>query len=87
MWNDAWTLVDVAVREDHGQSLAIEIELTANTHIIENIERDLMAGYDRVIIVTRKDLEDSIKALLSKHLSEGMKEKVDVRIISEFLAR
>lgn len=81
---DFWKLVDVAVTTPKGMRLAVEVELSPK-HVLENIQRDFQVGFERVVIVTKKDLVDRIKRMVERNLDSCVRDKVEVRQITEFV--
>ena len=78
-----YTLADVGVKDNEKSNIAVEIELNVNAQIVKNIERDLKAGFDRVIVVTRKDLFEAVKNRID-NLPENIRQKAELRPISAF---
>jgi hypothetical protein len=79
-----WTLADVGVKDKNGQNIAVEIELNLNSQIVANIDRDLRAGFDRIVVVTKKCFFDGVEKKVHP-LSENIRDHVDIQVISGFL--
>ncbi len=78
--------VDIA---EHGdtKSVAYEIELEpSHPHVAENAKRDLEAGFDEVVIITRNRItQNEAKNVIYKTLPWEKLSKLDFRLIREFL--
>jgi hypothetical protein len=67
-----------------GEAWAVEIELEPNEHVLENIKRDLEAGFSRVWIVTKNKKEmESIKYFIDTWLDEEDAERVELKLFRE----
>ena len=78
--------VDIAeIRDD--RSTAYEIELApSQPHVVENITKDLEAGFDEVVIITRNQIaQNEAKNLIYRMISWERMSKVNFRLIREFL--
>jgi hypothetical protein len=82
--DDSYTLVDVSVVSKDCR-IAYEVEMDVADYILENISKDIEAGYDKVVVVTKKDLKGKISKLIEKNISDEFKEMVEVRAIAEFI--
>lgn len=78
--------VDIAEIGEN-RSVAYEIELApSHTHVIENIQKDLEAGFDEVIVVTRnKACQDEAKNQVYKNIEWEKLSKVKFRLLRELL--
>ncbi len=78
--------VDIAEHDNH-RSTAHEIELEpSHSHVAENITKDLEAGFDEVVIITRNQIgQNEAKNLIYKMISWERISKVNFRLIREFL--
>ena len=75
--------VDVGVQIEN-KKIAVEIELSPD-HLIQNIEKDLEAGCDEVIIaVSSKKTAETYKKKITEH-DEKLLSKVQMRVLTEFL--
>ncbi len=83
--NDSYILVDVSVENSDGERTAYEIEFNVNQHIILNIENNEEAGYDRIVIVAKKNQKNEISKFIEKNLKQKYKDKVQIKSITEFI--
>ena len=75
--------VDVGVQIEN-KKIAVEIELSPD-HLIQNIEKDLEAGCDEVIIaVSSKKTAVTYKKKITEH-DKKLLTKVEMRVLTEFL--
>ncbi len=78
--------VDVA---EHGslKSVAYELELQpSHPHVVENILRDLEAGFDEVVVITRNQIgQNEAKAQIYQKIDWTKLSKVSFKLIREFL--
>ena len=75
--------MDVGVQIEN-KKIAVEIELSPD-HLIQNIEKDLEAGCDEVIIaVSSKKTAQTYKKKITEH-DEKLLSKVEMRVLTEFL--
>jgi DNA helicase HerA-like ATPase len=76
--------VDIAeFKED--KSLAYEIELEVNSHIKENIEKDLEAGFDEVIVITKtREMQKAIMDIIYRELDWEKVGKIKFKLAREF---
>jgi len=78
--------VDIAeIRED--KSIAYEIELSpAHQHVVENVLRDLDAGFDEVVVITRNQTaQNEAKDKIYKNIPWEKISKVKFKLFREFL--
>lgn len=78
--------VDIGLEMD-GLKTAIEVELSGPfAHVIENIQKDLEAGCDQIIIaVESKRKLNSYKKELEKIYTKDVLGKIEFRLLSDFL--
>jgi hypothetical protein len=75
--------VDVGIQIEN-KKIAVEIELSPD-HLIQNVEKDLEAGCDEVIIaVSSQAKADSYRKKIKEH-DEKLLSKVEMKVLSEFL--
>jgi hypothetical protein len=75
---------DVGWIKPDGEKIAIEIEMEANEHVIENVKRDLESGFSRVWIVAKNKGEmEKIKYIIDTWLDEEDAAKVELKLFRE----
>ena len=78
-------LIDVLVARD-GNLIGIEIEMQACKHILVNIEKDLEAGLDRLVIAAPSmDVLEGIQQLLQQHGNGHDTSKIELTLVSRLL--
>jgi hypothetical protein len=82
---NSYGLVDVLVTKSDGKHIAHEVEFNINQHVIQNIVKCVEANFLEIIVVTRRDLKEKISHFIESNLDEDLKDKINVKPISEFL--
>lgn len=76
--------IDIAITKNDGTAVAIEYERTS-LHARENIEKDLAAGFEKVITVCGKNqVLEEIKKIVDEELSSE-KERVSICLLKDVL--
>lgn len=77
-------LVDVAVMEEDGKLLAVEIAITPKNEM-NNIKLDLEVGFDHVLIACKnKKVKDEVERKIAAYLNVEDKLKVTTCLVTEF---
>lgn len=78
-------LVDVAVMEEDGTLLAVEIALTAKNEL-RNIKEDLAVGFHKVLIACKnKRVREEVEKKVAESLNDEDKRKVAICLLTDFL--
>jgi DNA-binding MarR family transcriptional regulator len=76
---------DVAVIEENGKSLAIEVALTPKNEM-RNIKEDLKVGFDRVLVVCRNPMvKREVENRMKEALTDEEKVRVETCLLTQFL--
>jgi hypothetical protein len=77
--------VDVGIKKTDGSIIAVEVELT-NSNLVSNVKEDIDNGVNHLIIAARaKRTLTNYEKTLKKHFSEEFINKLEFKILSEFL--
>ena len=76
--------VDVSAETDRGKTIAIEVEISPG-HEIENIRKDLEAGFDQVVcLVKERASTKKVKVRLQETLGATKRSLVQVGCLTEY---
>ena len=77
---------DIVEFENDDKTIAYELELEPNEHIAENINKDIEAGFDEVVIISKNTrLQNEIKDKVYRSVDWNVLQKVRFKLLRDFL--